>query len=90
LLPAEHASAWTLLYPQYTVVVPQPDPVRIPTAFGLARDADELTDLVNEWVIYAENVGIVREGFAYWVEGQGARQSEPRWSILRDVLGWID
>jgi len=90
LLPAEHASAWTLLYPQYTVVVPQPDPVRIPTAFGLARDADELTDLVNEWVIYADNVGIVREGFTYWVEGQGARQSEPRWSILRDVLGWIE
>jgi len=90
LMPAEHASAWSLLHPQYTVVVPQPDPVLVPTAFALSPDAVELIDLVNEWVVYAANAGVFREGFDFWVAGQGAVKQDPRWSIARDVLGWID
>ncbi len=90
LMPAEHASAWTLLYPQYTVVVPQPDPVHLPSAFGLSREADDLLSLVNEWVTYAESAGIVQRAHEFWIQGQGATTPQPRWSILRDVLGWVD
>lgn len=90
LMPAEHASGWSLLYPQYTVVVPQPDPVRVPTAFGMARDAGELVNVVNEWVVYAENTNIVQRAYDYWVLGQGVRKVEPRWSIMRNVLEWQD
>ncbi len=90
LMPAENAAGWTLLYPQYTVVVPQPDPVRVPSAFGVARDAEPLRSLVNEWVIFAENAGIIQEAYDYWVLGQGAENTEPRWSVIRNVLGWID
>ncbi len=90
LMPAEHASGWSLLYPQYTVVVPQPHPVRIPSAFGMARDAGELVDIVNEWVVYAENAEIIRRSYDYWVLGQGAAKVERRWSIIRNVLGWTD
>jgi len=89
LMPAEHAAGWTLLYPHFTVVVPQPHPVSIPSAFGVARDADDLVDVVNEWVVFAENAGIIREAYEYWVLGQGAEKHEPRWSIMRDVLGWV-
>ncbi len=88
LMPAEHASAWTLLYPQYTVVVPQPDPVRIPTGFGMPLNAGPLADIVNEWVLYAEDAGLVRQQYQYWVLGEGSRSTEPRWSIMRNVLGW--
>jgi Na+/H+-dicarboxylate symporter/ABC-type amino acid transport substrate-binding protein len=90
LMPAEHASGWTLLYPQFTVVVPQPKPVQVPSAFGMARDAGELMDVVNEWVLFAENAGLIQENYAYWVEGRGAEKTEPRWSIIRDVLGWTE
>ncbi len=90
LMPAEHASAWSLLYPQYTVVVPQPNPVQVPSAFGLARNTGELADVVNEWVLFAENAGIIRHSYDYWVLGQGAKTTEPRWSIMRNVLGWGD
>jgi Na+/H+-dicarboxylate symporter len=88
LMPAEHAAGWSLLYPRYTVVVPQPDPVRIPSAFGVAPQAADLALLIDEWVIYAEGAGIVREAFDYWVLGKGVEQREPRWSIMRNVLGW--
>lgn len=88
LMPAEHASGWSLLYPNFTVVVPQPDPVKIPTAFGVAMGASDLQHLIDEWVIYASTAGIVGSSFDYWVKGEGAKRQEPRWSIKRNVLKW--
>lgn len=88
LLPAEHASGWSLLYPHYTVVVPQPDPVRVASAFGMARDASDLAETVNEWIVYAGDIGLIQRTYDYWVLGEGAKKSGPRWSIIRDVLGW--
>jgi len=90
LMPAENASGWTLLYPNYTVVVPQPNPVHIPSAFGMARDAGELVEMVNEWVVFADSAGQIRAPYKYWVRGEGLAESKPRWSIMRDVLGWAD
>ena len=90
LLPAEHASAWSLLYPDYTVVVPQPDPIEVATGFGMARNAGELVDVVNEWILFADNAGIIARSYDYWILGQGAKKTEPRWSIMRNVLGWGD
>ena len=88
LMPAEGASAWTLLHPQFTVAVPQPDPVKIPTAFGLPLGARDLAEAVDEWVVFATSEGSVKRAHDYWVLGQGAEDQAPRWSILRDVLGW--
>jgi len=88
LMPAEHASAWTLLHPKYTVVVPQPNPVQLPEGFGVAIRADELARVINEWIVYASNAGIIDRTRAYWISGQGAKNTEPRWSIMRNVLGW--
>jgi ABC-type amino acid transport substrate-binding protein len=62
--------------------------VKIPSAFGLARDADDLADAVNEWVVFATNEGLIQRAYDYWILGQGAEDRGPRWSILRDVLGW--
>jgi ABC-type amino acid transport substrate-binding protein len=86
LLPAEHASGWTLLHPEYSVVVPQPNPVKVPTAFGVALGADDLEQVINEWIVYAANAGIIDQAHAYWITGQGARKKEPRWSILHNLL----
>ncbi len=90
LVPAENGSAWSLLHPEFTVVVPQPDPVKVPSAFGLALNAGELTDAVNEWVVFATNEGMIQRAYDYWILGQGAGEKRPRWSILRDVLGWVE
>jgi ABC-type amino acid transport substrate-binding protein len=88
LMPAEHASAWTLMHPQYSVVIPQPNPVRVPSGFGMPLQANDLADFVDAWILFAESSGIVRREYDYWVLGQGAEKKKPRWSIMRDVLGW--
>jgi len=90
LMPVEHASGWTILYPEYTVVVPQPNPVTLPVAFGVALENEQLAGLINEWITYATHAGLVRDAHDYWITGQGAESKEPRWSIVRDVLGWVD
>jgi ABC-type amino acid transport substrate-binding protein len=90
LVPAENASAWTLLHPGFTVVVPQPDPVKIPSAFGMALNSDDLANAVNEWVVFASNEGLIDRAYDYWVLGKGAEPVRPRWSIARDLLGWIE
>ena len=90
LMPAENASAWTLLHPEYTVVVPQPNPSKVPSAFAMAIDADELARLVDQWVLFATNEGAIQRAYDYWILGQGAVNKKARWSIMRDVLGWVD
>jgi ABC-type amino acid transport substrate-binding protein len=87
LMPAESGSALTLLHPQYSVVVPQPHPVRIPTGFGTALHSGDLVDAVNEWIVYAKSEGTIQRAYDYWVLGKGAEEKGRRWSILRDVLG---
>ena len=90
LLPAENGSAWTLLHPEYTVVVPKPDILRVPSAFGLALDAGELARVVDQWVMFAKHEGTIQRAYDYWILGQGAIDKRPRWSILRNVLGWTE
>ena len=88
LMPAEGGAAATLLYPQFSVVVPQPNPVTIPIAFGAAPHSDDLVNAVNTWITYARSEGSIQSGYDYWVLGKGAETRTRRWSILRDVLGW--
>lgn len=88
LMPAEGAAAFTLLHPEFAVVVPQPDPVKLPYAFGLALDASNLADAVNEWIAFADSEGSIERSRRYWVLGQGTTAGARRWSVLQDVLGW--
>jgi hypothetical protein len=88
LMPVEHASGWSLLHPEFTAVAPQPNPVRISVAFGVANDSEALANTLDEWILLAEDTGSVDRAYRSWVLGQGAESSAPRWSIMKDVLGW--
>ena len=90
LMPAENGSAWTLLHPEYTVVIPQPDPLKRHSAFGLALDANALARVVDQWILFATSEGTIQRTYDYWILGQGAIDKRPRWSIVRDVLGWME
>lgn len=88
LWPAEGASAATLLHPEYSVVVPQPNPVKIPYAFGFGLNSNDLVATVNEWVIFAQSEGTIQRAYDFWILGKGAAPKRRRWSIMNDVLGW--
>jgi len=86
---AERGSAWTLLHPEFTVVVPRPGIVRIPLAYPLVRD-EEWRDFVDRWLELKRKDGTLDELYSYWILGQDAVERHRRWSILDDVLGAAD
>jgi ABC-type amino acid transport substrate-binding protein len=89
-LPAERGSAWTLIYPQLSVVVPEPGPLKIPLAYPLARHDLAFASFVNTWIDLKRKDGTIDALYRYWILGQDATPRQPRWSILRDVLHWVD
>jgi ABC-type amino acid transport substrate-binding protein len=89
-LPAERGSAWTLLYPKFTVIVPEPGIIKIPLAFPLARHDEAFATFMNTWIDLKRKDGTMQQLYDYWVLGQDAVRPTPRWSIMRNVLGWLD
>jgi ABC-type amino acid transport substrate-binding protein len=89
-LPAERGSAWTLRYPQYSVVVPTAPLIKIPLAFAMPRSEPELGELVNTWIDLKRKDGTIDELYQYWILGRSRSMPHPRWSIIRDVLHWVE
>ncbi len=84
----ERACAWSLLYPAFSPVAPEPRPGRTALAYVLPRDEPELLRVVDTWIGVTRASGRFDSARAYWVLGQATRQKKPRWSVARDVLGW--
>ena len=85
---AEEGSAWSLLYPQYTVVVPPPA-ITVPLAYPIARGDQELADYVSVLVDLQKRDGTLKKLYDYWVLGRFATRAQPRWSVIRNVLHWV-
>jgi len=83
---AEAASAWSLIYPAYTVAIPRPDLLNVPLAYAMARGEHELADLVNIWIELKRKDQTISGLYDHWILGRNAVEQEPRWSVLRNVL----
>jgi ABC-type amino acid transport substrate-binding protein len=90
VLPAERGSVLTLLHPKYTVVVPEPGIVKIPLAYPVARRDQEWAQFVNTWIELKRRDGTIDALYGHWILGKQATKREPRWSVIRNVLGWVD
>ena len=90
LMPAERGSAWTLRYPRYTVIVPGPDQIKVPLTYVLPADEPQLRALVDTFIDLKRNDGTIQRLYEYWILGRDASAAPPRWSIIRDVLHWVE
>jgi Na+/H+-dicarboxylate symporter len=89
LTSAESGAVWTLLYPDYEVVVPQPAAGGIPLGFVMAYDSEQLNAFLNHWIELKQKDGTIKRLYDYWILGQGAVPKSTRWSIIRNVLHWV-
>ena len=87
-LPAERGSAWTLLHPEYAVVVPGPGLIKIPLAYPIARHDERLATFINNWIELKRRDGTIDQLYRHWILGQTVSAPHPRWSVLRNVLKW--
>ena len=91
LIGAESGSAWTLLYPSFQVVTPWSDDYKIPFVYPYGGDYDfKMDEFLDHWVLMKQHDGTIKRAFEYWILGKGAEKREPRWSVIRNVLGWVD
>jgi ABC-type amino acid transport substrate-binding protein len=85
----DRASAYSLLYPQFTAVVPEPGLGSVPIAMIVPVGEEALLDVVNAGVEVGTASGAFKEKLDYWIHGKGTQlERSPRWSVARDVLGW--
>ena len=89
-LPAERGSAWTLLYPQYSVVVPAPGITKVPLAYPIGAHDPSFASFMNTWIDLKRKDGTIQGLYDYWVLGRDAAPRQPRWSVIRNVLHWVD
>jgi Na+/H+-dicarboxylate symporter/ABC-type amino acid transport substrate-binding protein len=85
---AEEAAAWTIRYPQFSFVPPAP-PILIPTGYAVARGNTDLLLYLDTWLLNARLHGTIDELYRYWMLGQVEATQPPRWSVIRNVLGWV-
>lgn len=85
---AEPGSAWTLIYPQFTVAVPHPVLLRVPVGYATARDDRRMADFIDSWVALKRSDRTIDRLFGYWFEGEDPVGRKRRWSLARDVFGW--
>jgi len=87
LISAQAGCAWTLKYPQYTVVLPQPLLYKTDAAYGVAKNNLELLTFLNQWIRLAKLNKLMQKEYNYWILGQNTQPKEPRWCVLRNVFG---
>lgn len=85
---AEAASAWTLIYPDYTVVIPEQLKIKTPIGFVLPEGQEQFKSTINDWLDVRTKNKTIDKIYQHWILGKSRQQKKPRWSIKRDVLGW--
>lgn len=86
---AEEGAAWTVLYPRFAVVVPRPV-LQIPVVYVVAKNNPLLLRAMNAWLRIETQTGGFEQLYEYWIEGRTDQVRPPRWSVIRDVLQWVD
>lgn len=90
LTSAEAGSAMTLQYPSFQVAVPKPVIVKQPLAYAVAGGGQAFARFVSQWMDLKRKARAYQERYDHWILGTGAEVKEPRWSVVRNVFGWVD
>lgn len=84
--------AWALLHPEFGVAVPEPHMFVYDIAYPIPITKGDFIFLeyLNHWLTLQDTSGVKEQQFDYWILGKTARKKTPRWSIIRNVLHWVD
>jgi Na+/H+-dicarboxylate symporter len=85
---AEGGSIWAIIHPGFSVVVPSKNPMAVPMAYPVADES--LEDFMNNWLHLKRANGSIETLRRHWLQGESQIDRTPRWSVIRDVLGWVE
>lgn len=56
----------------------------------MAHGSLELVEFIDTWIELKQRQGTIETLYDYWILGQGVVEKRLRWSVIRDVLHWIE
>jgi Na+/H+-dicarboxylate symporter/ABC-type amino acid transport substrate-binding protein len=88
----QEAIAWSLCHRDYRIAFPQPSIGRDTLAYAIRNDSPHFLHYLNQWLDLKRTQGYTTRQYELWVKGKTeiAAAQEPRWSIIRNVLHWVD
>ena len=89
IISAEAGSAFTILNPDYAVAIPEPH-YSAPMGLMMAKGDRDFISLVSDYLELKNVDPAIEALYDKWILGKDKTQKKPRWSIGRDVLGWIE
>ena len=90
VISAEAGSAWTLLHPEYQVVVPFHKETRWALGYPVAPGDPEFLRFLDLWVDLMRSEGVLSLLHDHWILGRTAVPPTRRWSVIKDILHWVD
>jgi hypothetical protein len=62
--------------------------IKVPLAYPVARHDADFAAFLSLWIEFKRSDGTLQALTDHWIFGKQAAARQPRWSILRNVLGW--
>jgi ABC-type amino acid transport substrate-binding protein len=90
VISAEAGSAWTLIYPEYQVVLPFREVTAWPLGYATAPGDAEFLRFLDLWIELQRDEGSVAKLRDHWILGRTAVSRTARWSVIRNLLDWVD
>ncbi|MCP4664516.1 MAG: hypothetical protein GY856_54725 [bacterium] len=59
-------------------------------AYAVAKGESELRAYIDQWLTITEMDGFSQREFDRWILGRDPAARVSRWSVAKDVLGWIE
>jgi ABC-type amino acid transport substrate-binding protein len=87
LTTAETGAIYSMIFPEFSVVVPNGFRVRVPTVVAVAQE-ETLRQAVNRFVRIKRADGTIETLHDHWILGRAAASPQRRWSVVGNVLGW--
>jgi ABC-type amino acid transport substrate-binding protein len=89
LTTAEAGAIYSMFAPSYSVVIPAGVIIRVPVVIA-ARIDPVFNDYLDTWIRLKQGDGTIDALYEHWILGHDETQHGPRWSVIRNVLGWVD
>ena len=90
LISAESGSAFTLLYPEFEVVVPPELKTSLPLFYAIGNRDAVMREFLQHWISLRRKDRTVQKYYDHWVLGKSQSNNGPRWSVIRNVLKLVD
>lgn len=85
LMTAEKGSAWTILYPEYSLYIPEKQHKDL-IAYAVANNDLLFLEYINFWLTLKKINGDIDRLYDYWIRGINVTPLPPRWCILDNVI----